>query len=72
MVPDASPENGEPLTLVPDTVISKSDATAIPPSLLITRLMTVRVGPTSSLIIVQRSESSSEMVPVQSPENVAE
>ena len=40
-------------TLVPETVIEKLEATAVPPLLLMTCLMTVRVAAWSSLVMVQ-------------------
>ena len=53
VVPDSLPGNDEVLTFVPVTDMVKLAATAVPPLLLITFLMTVNFGWMSWFVIVQ-------------------
>ena len=64
-MPPSLPAREEELTFVPLTNMVKLLATAVPPLLLITCLMTVNFGWTSLLVMVQVLVSLKLRVPVQ-------
>jgi hypothetical protein len=71
-VPGASAPGNEPgVALGPVTFIVKSAATAVPPSSLITCLITISLGWTSSLVTVQVFVCPIAIVPAQSEDRLA-
>ena len=65
---DSAPGNVAGFGVVPVTVIGKSAATFLPPSLLTTCLTTISFGAMSSFVTVHVFVSPSAIEPVQSAE----